>query len=103
MGISGALVAVAAIGAGYGIASGEEAKSDRKQAMRRQEQQQKQAEATALNQKLRSAQDVAKANQQEFDPLALAGFENSIAVPDLGAAVPRSALKTSGPTLLGDT
>lgn len=100
MAYTSAVVAVA--GLAYGISSGEEAKSDRKNAMRRQEQTQKKAEAMAITEKQRAAEATAKAERQTVDPLALMSFEQTLAPPSLGPTIPRSSLKTSGPTLLGD-
>lgn len=102
MAISGIAAAAAVVSAGYGIAAGEAAKHDRKNALRRQEQEQKKAEAQAIGQKIRSAEEEAKARRQTVDPLAFLSFEQSLNNSEVTQTIPRSALKTSGPTLLGD-
>lgn len=102
MAIPAIAAAAAVASAGYGIAAGEEAKSDRKNAMRRQDQLQKKAEAQAITERQRAAEATAKVSQETVDPLALLSFEQTLKPPSLGQQIPRSSLKTSGPTLLGD-
>lgn len=71
MGVSGAIIASALIGAGATVYSSEKAASGQKKAMRAQEQAQKQAIGEAVSQRRSSEEQMRKANQKTPDVSAI--------------------------------
>lgn len=102
-----ASVIVGALGAGYGIYSGERSADMQQRAVRRQTQAQEEAKNAALSQQRKAEMQQRAANQQAPDMGALLAFEQQpggLASTLLTGAsgLDRTRLRLGRPTLLGD-